>query len=315
MADIVLVHGIAQERRSAASLEALWIPPLADGLDRAGFSREAASVRRASVTHIEVDVRMAFYGDLFRSSAAEQGTAALATTAQAQALASQIGSEWLERASIRATDDDVRAQAAIETRYLSDAAMDSQGRGAIGRNVINSLARVPFFAPYGFAFAERFVKSALSQVSAYLTDDVIRDAAIRRVLEAVGPETRVVIAHSLGSVIAYEAAHDLPTDLPLLVTMGSPLGLRTIVYDKLRLQPPSFPPQVRRWLNVADRDDLVAAEPDLTALFSNGLLVTARFDGNYLVDNGAAPHDFARYLRTPEVGSAVGEALAEGENS
>ena len=76
-----------------------------------------------------------------------------------------------------------------------------------------------------------------------------------------------MIGHSLGSVVAYESAHRLTRPLPLLVTLGSPLGLRTIVNDRLR-PPPSFPLQVARWLNVADREDVVAAEPDLRPLFA-----------------------------------------------
>src|SRR5437762_336624 len=38
MAAIVLVHGIAQEQRSADSLEKDWIPDLAGGIRKAGFS-------------------------------------------------------------------------------------------------------------------------------------------------------------------------------------------------------------------------------------------------------------------------------------
>src|SRR6516225_8981118 len=48
--------------------------------------------------------------------------------------------------------------------------------------------------------------------------------------------------HSLGSVVAYEATQELEHPLPLLITLGSPLGLNTIVYQRLRPQPPSFPP-------------------------------------------------------------------------
>jgi pimeloyl-ACP methyl ester carboxylesterase len=57
-------------------------------------------------------------------------------------------------------------------------------------------------------------------------------AARRTVLDLTGPETKVVIGHSLGSVVAYEAAHYIHRSLPLLVTLGSPLGLHTIVYDR-----------------------------------------------------------------------------------
>jgi ATP-dependent exoDNAse (exonuclease V) alpha subunit len=64
-------------------------------------------------------------------------------------------------------------------------------------------------------------------------------------------------------VVAYEAAQRMTQPLPLLLTLGSPLGLQTIVYQRLRPQPPGFPPKVRRWVNIADRNDFIAAEPDL----------------------------------------------------
>ena len=93
------------------------------------------------------------------------------------------------------------------------------------------------------AFAERYVVTALTQVTRYLTDEMTRALAQQRVLDLVEDDTKVVIGHSLGSVVAYESMHRLNAALPLLVTLGSPLGLRTIVKDRLR-PAPSFPKRV-----------------------------------------------------------------------
>ena len=129
------------------------------------------------------------------------------------------------------------------------------------------------------------------------------------VFNLIGPETKVVIGHSLGSVVAYEAAHLIGQPLPLLVTLGSPLGLQTIVYQQLRPQPPSFPANVRRWVNVADRDDFIAAEPDLKALFGADMPADAVLEGGYTVDNGASPHNADFYLGKAHVGRPVGEVF------
>jgi hypothetical protein len=107
--------------------------------------------------------------------------------------------------------------------------------------------------------------------------------------------------------VAYEAAHIMAQPLPLLVTLGSPLGLQTIVYQRLRPQPPAFPRNVQRWINVADRDDFIAAEPDLEGLFSAGMPAGAAFEGGYTVDNGADPHSSDFYLGKAQVGKPVGE--------
>jgi hypothetical protein len=62
--------------------------------------------------------------------------------------------------------------------------------------------------------------------------------------------------------------------------------MRNVVYERTRPQPPAVPPLVRRWVNVADRDDLVAATLDLATRFPgpDGIL-----ENTYTVDNGAKP--------------------------
>ena len=186
--------------------------------------------------------------------------------------------------------------------------LQDQGLGNLNRQVLKTLARNTWLAQVGMAFAERHVVTALTQVTRYLTDEMTRALAQQRVLDLVEDDTKVVIGHSLGSVVAYESMHRLKAPLPLLVTLGSPLGLRTIVKERLR-PAPSFPRQVTRWLNVADRDDIVAAEPDLSPLFAHDRPESSRFDG-VLVDNGSAPHSPVHYLGKETVGRAISEALA-----
>jgi pimeloyl-ACP methyl ester carboxylesterase len=147
-------------------------------------------------------------------------------------------------------------------------------------------------------------------VTRYLSNDAIRSAALESVSKLIGPETKALIGHSLGSVVAYETAHRLQQPLPLLVTLGCPLGLQTVIHQRLRPQPPAFPPNVRRWVNVADRDDFIAAEPDLRGLFSAGMPGDAVFEGGYTVDNGADPHNADFYLGKAQLGKPVGEVLS-----
>jgi hypothetical protein len=159
-------------------------------------------------------------------------------------------------------------------------------------------------------FAERFVNRALAQVTRYLSDEEVRGTALRAVTDLIDQETRIVIGHSLGSVVAYEALHQISHSLPLFVTIGSPLGLETIIYPKLRPQPPVFPPIVERWVNIADRDDFIAATPDLSPMFSQGISATAVFEGGYTVDNGAKPHEAKFYLVKREIGKPIGDVLS-----
>jgi hypothetical protein len=167
---------------------------------------------------------------------------------------------------------------------------------------------VPGIAHVGFAMVSKFVYPTLNQVTKYLTDDAIRRTVQERISRLVTANTRVIIGHSLGSIAAYEAAHCLRQPLPLLLTLGSPLGLRSIVYD--RLQPPAnFPVQVRRWVNIADKNDLIAAEPLLEPQFSNNIPEGANFVSGW-VDNEDDPHSAEHYLVKQQVGEEVGAAVS-----
>ncbi|RZQ65670.1 hypothetical protein [Amycolatopsis suaedae] len=302
MARIVLVHGIAQEQKSPDSLEAEWLPSLAGGVRLAGRPELADALWRDGRPG---PARMAFYGDLFLRRG-QQGDGDELTAAE-WPFAEALALEWLNRAAADASRERDRATAARELAFLAGPAGEEQGVRAALRPVLNALSRLRPFARFGVALAERVVVKALRQVTLYLTDEAVREAVQERVAEHVGPDTQVIVGHSLGSVVAYEAVHRLGRPLPLLVTLGSPLGLRTVVYERTRPQPPAVPPMLARWVNLADRDDLVAARPDLTALFpgADGVL-----ESGYTVDNGAKPHEATFYLAKRETGAAVAAALS-----
>ncbi|HEV7979033.1 hypothetical protein [Amycolatopsis sp.] len=306
MARIVLVHGIAQEQKSADTLEAEWLPSLAGGVRTAGYPELADSLWRGARPG-EAEARMAFYGDVF-TRPDQQGAADELTEAD-WLFAEALAEEWLARVAETAPRESDQAQARRELENLHGQAGEQQGVRAAVRPVLNALVRLRPFARFGVAFAERLVVKALRQVTLYLTDETVRERVQERVSALIGPETEIVIGHSLGSVVAYEAAHRLDRPLPLLITVGSPLGLRNVVYERTRPQPPGVPPQVARWVNLADRDDLVAARPDLTALFPGpgGVL-----ESGYTVDNGSKPHEAAFYLAKPEVGTQLARILTGG---
>jgi hypothetical protein len=308
VAQVILVHGIAQEQKAADTLEEEWLPDLAGGVRIAGFPDLADQLYRLRGTPNGIDTRMAFYGDLFRSHG-QQGLTPADLTAPELALAENIATEYLERAAHRSTDPRTSKPATQELAYLKEGSGEAQGRGAVVRSAINSLSRLRWFAMPAKGLIERFVMRSLSQVTRYLSDDGVREKVLGRVHDLIGPETQIIVGHSLGSVVAFEAAHLLKQPLPLLVTMGSPLGLRTIVYDNVRPHPPTFPPLVQSWVNVADRDDVVAAEPDLTKLFSGSIPEGAVLKGGYTIDNGAKPHCADFYLTTLEVGRSISEIL------
>ena len=117
MARIVLVHGIAQQQRSADDLEHEWLPSLAGGARKAGHP--ALADRLWPIQPDGRLARMAFYGDLFLTPD-QQGDTTEFTGIQRE-VADEIAVGWLTNAleSSRARDlaqagrqDDQRRQPA-----------------------------------------------------------------------------------------------------------------------------------------------------------------------------------------------------------
>jgi hypothetical protein len=81
--------------------------------------------------------------------------------------------------------------------------------------------------------------------------DEVQDRFRRR----IGADTKIVIGHALGSVIAYEGLWAVAPEVSVhtLLTLGCPIGVQSAVYDRLRprgrVRRPW--PGVCRWLNVS----------------------------------------------------------------
>lgn len=151
----------------------------------------------------------------------------------------------------------------------------------------------------------------LKQVVKYLNDPEIHETVLKTVLDKITDDTRVVIGHSLGSVVAYEALCQKPANVVSFISLGSPLGIRNLIFDKLTPHPNAmgigaWPGEVKYWTNVADRGDIVALEKKLAPLFASGAHGGIQ---DILVDNGWGAHDGYRYLTTEEVGKAISAGL------
>jgi hypothetical protein len=166
------------------------------------------------------------------------------------------------------------------------------------------------------ALVEAFVARFFCEVATYLGEGREggsgRRAAARAAVSALleEHEPRVVVAHSLGSVVAYEAlwAHD-GAPVELLVTLGSPLALPHAVFPRLDPAPVgergARPPSVRRWVNIADAGDLVAIPQGGVARYFSGVAA----------DHNARIHAFdfhlaANYLACEPLASVLAGELA-----
>lgn len=176
--------------------------------------------------------------------------------------------------------------------------------------------------------SEFIIQQFLRDVAYYLEDDVMRTAVQKEVSAGVdravadGHRDLVVVAHSLGSVVAYDLCSDLTTvRVRLLVTAGAPLGY-PIVRRNLRggtegvdarpvpavLDPiPGAPGRDRVWwLNAYDVLDVVALVHPLAPRFTGG---NERIRDER-VFNPTNPHSIADYLSDPDVAGPIGDVLA-----
>lgn len=307
---VVFVHGIGQQQRGPATLGGPWQAALADGVWKAGHLDLAARLRLPPGAAGAIQAEMAFYADLFDPADLQGRSAGLGDLDPAEAAAvEELAGVLLRRAAEAAGSEADRRTAEDELAGLEGRLGEAMGVRNLARGALAGMARLRWFGPFGLAFAQRFVVRSLVQVVRYLHEPALRAQVQARVAGVVDDDTQVLLGHSLGSVVAFEAACQLGSRLPLLVTLGSPLGIRRVVYDRLQPQPPRFPDWVDRWVNVAADDDIVAAVPDLTGLFPSAARTVGALD-NRRVDNGSAPHDPTHYLTKKVVGGPVADVLA-----
>ena len=122
----------------------------------------------------------------------------------------------------------------------------------------------------------------------------------------------VIIAHSQGSMIAYNVLRHLrkeDCDVRLFLTIGSPLGLTEVqdVFRQWNGGALRVPECVTRWVNVADRLDPVAADQDI----SNDFMPKGRIENiahlRLNLDSPRHPHSGTGYLSSDPVRQAVRE--------
>lgn len=110
----------------------------------------------------------------------------------------------------------------------------------------------------------RLVLVFCREVSTYLSDLERRQTVRDTVAESIASyHPQIIIAHSLGSVVAYETLWQYPElNVNVLLTLGSPLAMPRVVFERLDPKPHNGrgarPPGVTTWANLADAGDIVA---------------------------------------------------------
>ena len=184
-----------------------------------------------------------------------------------------------------------------ELRY----AFNNLGGGSTVRSWLNTLLE----SAAAQHISDWVVQLFLAQAWRYLNDPLPRAESRLRLQHALTSDTRVVIAHSLGSVVAWETLMRTPKSVDTLITIGSPLAMPQVIAHKLQPQPEDgllARPAIRRWVNISHVDDWIAHPACLDGH------VFGRVEDN-LIEHSERPHDVLNYLRSAPLAHAVAQAL------
>lgn len=316
MGHVTFVHGIMNQPSPAALLD-LWKRDLADGGD--GFDLDVYGVNSS----------MVYWADVMYAAASDSGE-----------IRESIGYEGIEPGSLVEVDESYIAAASGDERAFIEAMIAnydldhpdvpelSPGTGVeSARRVEARMAAASALeaVPLPWFVKRPLMRVLLRDVHHYLfnTSHSPRPDATFRVrdevrgrftgpLEEVDRRPHVVVAHSLGSVIAYDCLKRVAgiRDIDLLVTVGSPLGLSEVQHN---LRPEwsrddGFPAALSRWVNVADRlDPVCSADPLIAGDYRRN---REKVVEDRVVDNrGVMRHPAGKYLRQTVVQEAVRQGL------
>jgi len=180
----------------------------------------------------------------------------------------------------RAAIDAVIEQHGASKQDISEA---SSWKRQLTRGIYTLGDILPFLIPH---VASERMAVHLRDLRRYLQDDNGIAGHTRRMLKVAlraatgGRHPVLLIAHSMGSVIAYDCLWELShigrdhVDVDLLLTMGSPLGQR---YMQKRIKGAKksgfdrYPNNIRRWKNLSAVGDLTALDPYLVNNFGEML--------------------------------------------
>jgi hypothetical protein len=197
------------------------------------------------------------------------------------------------------------------------------------RTIYSAADHLPFLIPH---FADENLELQLRDLRRYVKNEYDIADQVRRMvkipLRAAKNAGRPVllIAHSMGSVIAYEALWQLSqqaegASVDMFLTMGSPLGQRYIqsrLLGSSREGDKRYPSNVKRWVNLSATGELTAIDMQLQNDFGEmqelGLLESFEdfeVQNWFRIDGELNVHAEYGYLVNPITARIVAEWLGE----
>lgn len=290
MRQLIFIHGRAQEHKDAVALKSEWLDAWREGLAKTG----------KSIPIPETAIRFPYYGQTLFDLVA--GAATPAEVIVRGAAASTVELEFTQ-----AVIEEIQKETGITDDQVEEVlAPEVRERGPLNWEWLQGILKA----------IDKHVPGASGRSIALTTKDVfqyLKNPGIRATIEsgvlaafAKGVPT-VVVSHSLGTVVAFNMlrrdGERLGWEVPLFVTLGSPLGVRAI---HAALSPIEHPACVGHWYNAFDERDVVSLYPLDTAHFD----VDPAIENNDGISNKTTNrHGIAGYLDDKDVASRIHESL------
>jgi pimeloyl-ACP methyl ester carboxylesterase len=285
--NVVFIHGRAQQHLDPDKLQKSWEAALHRGFAGADLKDPG-----------NYTVKFPYYGDLL-DKLVQQVDAPLLTGVIPRGT---LRPEDLEfRAAL--LRDIARGAGISDDEVLRHFQGDVRERGFLNEPWVQAILRALDKTPLGDASIDRFTRD----VYAYLTFPGIREQLEAKVSGMLEDGPRIVIAHSLGTVVAYNLlakASEL-VGVRLFVTLGSPLGIRTVC-SRLK-KPLAIPACAASWFNAFDTRDVVALFPLDTSNFPIFEGTIENFD--QVKNHTENRHSIDGYLDDPVVARRIYDAL------
>lgn len=295
--EVIFIHGRSQQGRDKVALQRIWEQSLARGFQAAGVT-PAQDLR----------FHFPYYGDLLFDESrrlTELAQGALVDRSAAPPVSAE------EQAFMESVLFD-----AAHTRGITDAQIkQEEGQVLVERAWFNTapvlaalrlLDRLPNVSAFSIELVTRDVWHYLTVRGLRLKVNALVDAKIPKA------EPCVIVAHSLGTIIAYNLLMDRRqrSNVRAFITVGSPLGIAAIV-ERLPSdsRPRNAPDGVPIWFNARDPDDAVALHPIECTMFPGSPSVT-NFEG--VVNRSENQHGIEDYLADATVARTIHEALKTG---
>ena len=239
---LVFIHGRAQEGRKPEEIKNEWTSALKEGATKNGNSLAST-----------IDIELPYYGDVL-ADFAKQSDIPLGSDVKVRG-----GPEVDEFLQFQAEfADEIRVAKGITDQQVNAEYGDNpKERGPLNWEWVQAI--VAAIDKNGGGLSGLALQQVMRDVFLYTNYPVVRDAVDKLVRVAIDTGPTTIVAHSLGSVVAYSVLQTDPRPLNVkLVTVGCPLAIRAI---RRRFSPIKFPTVLKSWKNGFDTRDIVALYP------------------------------------------------------